>query len=57
MEEYGYRDLPETLTKKEALRVIIKHHGHPTSEVALFFAEIGDKEHYDVHEVFSWLGY
>ena len=57
MEEYGYRNLPETLTKKEALRVIIQHHGIPTSEVASFFSEIGDKDRYDVHEVFSWLGY
>ena len=56
MEEYGYRNLPETLTKKEALRVLT-HHSIPSSEVVLFFSEIGDKDRYDVHEVFSWLGY
>jgi len=45
-----------TISKKRALEEIVKH-GVPTSEINVFFSEMGEKEEYDAQAVLQWLGY
>lgn len=46
----------ERVSRKGAINLLRKH-GIPEVDHALFFSEMGEKEDYDAQDVLRWLGY